>query len=86
MIHSLAGGTLGKEKLLDFALVEILDEQFKGNKFWYLSKAGLKQGDNVWVFLKGVQTKGKILRIDKNVSSYASPIPLKMAKEIIKKV
>ena len=86
MIHSLAGGNLGKEKFLDFALVEILDEPFKENKFWYLSKVGLKKGDNVLVSLKGVQTKGQILRIDKNVSSYASPIPVKMAKEIIKKV
>ena len=86
MIHSLAGGRLGKEQYLDFALVELVEGEYAGAKAWYISKIGLKQGDCVIVPYKTSNFKAKIIRIDKNVSSYASPIPVKMAKQIIKKV
>ena len=86
MIHSLAGGNIGKERYLDFALVEIIEELFSGDKVWYISKQGLKQGDVVLVPLRGKNVKAKILRIDKNVSSYLSPVPIRLAKEIIRKV
>ena len=86
MIHSLAGGNIGKERYFDFALVDILDLPHKGDKVWYISKIGIKQGDGVLVPLRGQIVKAKVLRVDKNVSSYSSPVPVKLAKEIIKKV
>ena len=86
MIHSLAGGNIGKEKFFDFAKVEILEGENLGKIFWYIAKPGIKVSDEVLVSLKGLTVKAKILRIDKNVSSYSSPIPTKAAKEIIKKV
>ena len=82
MIHSLAGGNLGNESYFDFALVEVEI----GGKYWYISKLGVKQGDLVMVPLKGEIVKGKVIRIDKNVSSYNSPIPIKMAKQIKGKI
>lgn len=86
MIHSLAGGNIGKEKYYNFAKVEIMESESTGEKYWYISKLGINVNDEVVVPLKGRIVKGKVLRIDKNVSSYSSPIPTKLAKEIIKKV
>ena len=87
MIHSLAGGSLGKEIYLDFALVEILEGLNKGNKFWYISKIqNLSKGDIVLVSVLDKQIKGSVIRVDKNVSYYQSPIPVKRAKTIIRKI
>ena len=87
MIHSLAGGNIGKEQYLNFALVEILDGVFKGDKAWYISKIlGLKAEDEVLVSYSNNQVKAKVIRVDKNVSSFASPVPVKKAKVIIKKI
>ena len=86
MIHSLAGGNLGNEQYLDFALVEIVDGKNVG-KFWYKTKLrGLNIGDIVLVEFGREKVKAKVVRVDKNVSSFASPIPIKKAKEIIKKL
>ena len=85
MIHSLAGGNLGNERYLDFALVEIIEGAFVASKAWYISRAGVNLGDEVLVSYRGLNVKAKVLRIDKNVSSYSSPIPVKSAKQIIKK-
>ena len=85
MIHSLAGGIVSEVKVADFAKVEIDGE----GKFWYISKiADLKEGDFVLVpFGKNLaETKAKVLRIDKNVSSQASPIPFGRAKVILRKI
>lgn len=86
MIHSLAGGMIGKEEYFDFALVEILEAPHLKEKYWYISKPGLKLGDTVLVCVKGKEIKAVILRIDKNISSYNSPIPLRVSKHIIKRV
>ena len=87
MIHSLAGGNIGKEDYFNFALVEILDESYQGDKAWYISKIlGLKAEDIVLVLYNNVQVKAKVIRIDRNVSSFSSPVPVKRAKEVIKKL
>ena len=88
MIHSLAGGSIKKTKVNDFAKVELLEGTSKGGIFWYITKiSDLKEGDNILVpFGKlNALTKAKVLRIDKAVSSQASPIPVHQAKEIYKK-
>jgi len=36
--------------------------------------------------LHDLETKAKVVRVDKNVSSFSSPIPIKHAKTIIKKL
>lgn len=87
MIHSLAGGSLGKEIYSNFAFVEILEGENIGKKAWYISKImGLKAEDLVLVSYFNLEVKAKVIRVDKNVSSFASPIPIKKAKAIIRKI
>ena len=84
MIHSLSGGVMSEVQHCDFAKVEIDGE----GVFWYKSKVdGLKEGDRVVVPFGrcGESVTGKVLRIDKNVSSQVSPIPFKHAKYVIEK-
>ena len=84
MIHSLAGGILSQTESSDFVKVEIVDNLTEGF-FWYKSDIiGLKEGDNVLVPFGRLDTlvKGKVIRIDKNVSSQNSPVPFKRAKYI----
>ena len=86
MIHSLAGGNIGNEQFFDFALVEI-NSSFAMGKFWYISKIKeLSTGDNVEVPYGTAKVNGRVLRIDRNVSSFSSPVPVKRAKIIIKKL
>ena len=89
MIHSLAGGDIKKIKVNNFATVELLEGISKGSIYWYITKIdGLKEGDIVLVPFGKLNslTKAKVLRIDKNVSSQASPIPTSHAKEIYSKI
>jgi len=87
MIHSLAGGILSDNKKLDFAKVEILSDYYSGI-FWYITEIPkLKVGDIVVVpFGKNeILVEGKVLKIDKNISSQTAPIPIKRAKKILKR-
>ena len=86
MIHSLAGGILSDNKKLDFAKVEILSDYYSGT-FWYITEIPkLKVGDIVVVpFGKNeILVEGKVLKIDKNISSQTPPVPLKTAKKILR--
>ena len=89
MIHSMAGGELGNQEFLDFAKVQLLEGVRKGDICFYISKISGLKIDDVVLVPYGVNNnliKAKILRIDTNVSSFTSPIPIKKAKEIYKKV
>ena len=84
MIHSLSGGVMSDVEHCDFAKVEIPGEGI----FWYISKIeGLKVGEEVVVPFGRLSKNvvGKVLRIDRNVSSQVSPIPFKHAKNIVGK-
>ena len=89
MIHSMAGGKLGSVEYNDFAKVRIIEGEEEGKAFFYITKIiGLKEGDLVVVPVgfANVQTKGKVERIDRAVSSQNSPVSVKRAKYIIKKL
>lgn len=87
MIHSMAGGNLGKVSHNNFAKVRILEGANAGEVYWYITTIFmLEEGDRVLVPLKDKRVKGIVERIDKNVSSFASPVPVKMAKKIITKI
>ena len=79
MIHSLSGGVVKGESFFDFAKVEIDGEGF----FWFIDPFGLEESDIVVVPFGGETRTGKILRIDKHVSSFAAPVPTKHAKKIL---
>ena len=88
MIHSMAGGRLGSVEYNDFAKVRILEGECQGQAFFYITKIPLlKVGDEVIVpvGISNTQTKAVVERIDKNVSSQCSPVPVKRAKAISRK-
>lgn len=86
MIHSMAGGDIKNLRYADFAKVEILEGESVGSKFFYLSIDGVIEGMVVLVpvGVNNVPTKAKVLRVDKNVNSQVSPVPIKRAKSVIK--
>ena len=89
MIHSEAGGEIRGEDYNDFAKVEILEGVEQGKTLWYLSTiTGLEVGDKVLVPVGVIKmgTLGKVVRLDKNVSSFCSPIPVKHAKYVLRKI
>ena len=88
MIHSLAGGKIKDLDFADFAKVEILDGEAQGKISWYITNIlDLNVEDTVLVpvGLNNTQTPAKVLKIERNLSSQVSPIPIKRAKEIIQK-
>lgn len=89
MIHSLAGGELGKVSYYDYAKVEILEGENSGKIYWYKCKINNLQPDDLVIVPVGINNalvKAKVIRIDKNVSSQCSPVPSRHAKEIVKKI
>ena len=89
MIHSMAGGELRGEEFYDFAKVEILEGEQAGRVFWYITTLiDLAGGDKVLVPVGVIKmgTLGKVIRIDKNVSSFCAPVPVKHAKYVLKKI
>ena len=88
MIHSLAGGSFREKRVVDFAKVEISSGVLKGNCFWYvLPSRNFDVGDSVVVPLgkNNAKSDGVIVRIDLSVVEGQTPVPLKIAKEIIRK-
>lgn len=87
MIHSLAGGSIREKRIEDFALVQILDEPYKTQKFWYLTGGiDVAINDKVIVPVKTHRLYGVVIRVDKGVMQGQTPVPINIAKEIIKKV
>ena len=89
MIHSLSGGVLRKEDFADFVKVEIIDNKNVNGVYWYKSEIyQLEVGDIVLVpfGVSNILVKAKVVRIDKNISSYNSPVSFKRAKYIYSKL
>lgn len=87
MIHSMAGGKLGNVEYSDYAKVEILQGNLSGKLFWYKSTfIDLELNDEVIVPFgnDGLKVLGKVVRIDRAVSSQNSPVPASKAKSIIR--
>ena len=87
MIHSMAGGRLGSYKTADIAKEKIIEGENEGAvTFYTCSHLNLLEGDVVLVSYGGANVEAKVLRIDKNVSSDRSPVPMARAKRIISKL
>lgn len=88
MIHSLAGGKMRDLEIVDLAKVEYLQGDALGKLAWYKTNIlDLKIDDIVLVPFGQDNTliQAKVKKIEKNVSQ-VSPISLKHAKEIFKKI
>lgn len=89
MIHSEAGGEIRGEDYFDFAKVEILEGEEKGKQLWFITTIfDLVVNDKVLVPVGVIKmgTLGKVVRIDRGVSSFCSPISPKHAKYVLRKV
>ena len=86
MIHSLAGGNIQSLKVADFVKVQIVSNPFTNDIYWYIACGSEQVGDTVVVPFGKNNTlvQGKVLRIDKNVCSQVSPVPLSKAKKVVK--
>ena len=87
MIHSLAGGKLRDKIIVDLVKVEFEDRQ--GEYFWYISELkNLEKNDFVLApfGILDEPKKAKVLDIKNDVKSDASPIRLKNAKKLYKKL
>lgn len=87
MIHSMAGGKLGRETYNDFAKVKICEGINSGDIFWYICTGqNVQAGSTVVVPVGASNTlvKGQVERVDRNISSYASPVAVRRAKSIAK--
>ena len=89
MIHSEAGGEIRGEDYYDFAKVKILEGAESGKELWFLTTIfGLKVGDKVLVPVGMIKmgTLGEVVRVDTNVSNFCSPVGIKRAKYVLRKV
>lgn len=89
MIHSEAGGEIRGEDYYDFAKVKILEGDEKGKQLWYITTIfGLEVGDKVLVPVGMIKmgTLGEVVRVDTNVSNFCSPVGIKRAKYVLRKV
>lgn len=87
MIHSMAGGRLGNLEYSDYAKVEILQGNLRGKMMWYKSTfVDLELNDEVIIPFgnNNMKVLGKVVRIDRAVSSQNAPIPASKAKSIIR--
>lgn len=87
MIHSMAGGRLGGVSYNDFAKVKIIEGPLVGDKYWYICTGlSVEAGSKVLVPLGASNTlvKAEVERVDKAVSNFSSPVPVKRAKRIDK--
>lgn len=87
MIHSLSGGVLDGD---GYHTIVKVNADFQGEKrigFYVCDEFRVVAGDKVIVETRdGSSAEGEVLKVDKNVSEKCSPVPIKRALKIIKKL
>lgn len=87
MIHSLSGGVLDGD---GYHTIVKVDVDFRGEKrvgFYVCDEFRVAVGDKVIVETRdGNAAEGEVLKVDKNVSEKCSPVPVKRALKILKKL
>ena len=89
MIHSLAGGELKEKRVFDFAKVELMEGIMKGDLLWYIvDNSSVAEGDVVIVPVgrTNQKTKARVVRIDRKRVEGMTPVPINVAKKILRKV
>ena len=81
MIHSLSGGVIKENGNHTFIKVESL-----GYPLWLICDGFEVEVGDVAVYedRKGDIARGKVVRVDKNVSSQCSPFPMSKMKSVLK--
>lgn len=85
MIHSLSGGVLSEDGYHTVVKVKFFGEDKVG--YFLCDDFRVSVGDKVVVESLGCGTEeGEVLRVDKNVSEKCSPVPVKRARKVLKKL
>ena len=83
MIHSMGGGILSEYGTYTFAKV-LLDGEEK--PYWYVCDFEIAEGDRVVAPFGAAGRPAIVLRVEHNVSGQVSPIPIKRAKKLLRKL
>ena len=85
MIHSMSGGVLSEYGTYTFVKVK-----FEGDErpYWYVCDFEVAEGDTVSAPFGagGLGKPATVLRVEHNVSGQVSPIPIKRAKKLLRKL
>ena len=85
MIHSMSGGVLSEYGTYTFVKVK-----FEGDDrpYWYVCDFDVSEGDRVSAPFGagGMGKPATVLRVEQNVSGQVSPIPIKRAKKLLRKL
>lgn len=85
MIHSLSGGVLSEDGYHTVVKVGLVGEEKSG--YFLCDDFRVAVGDKVIVETFGGGTaEGEVIRVDKNVSEKCSPVPIKRARKVLKKI
>ena len=85
MIHSMSGGVLSEYGTYTFVKVKFDDDE---RPYWYVCDFDVVEDDRVSAPF-GAGNSGKpatVLRVEHNVSGQVSPIPIKRAKKLLRKL
>lgn len=85
MIHSMSGGVLSEYGSYMFVKVKFDDDE---KPYWYVCDFEVDEGDRVCAPFGagGLGKPATVLRVEKNVSGQVSPIPIKRAKKLLRKL
>ena len=85
MIHSMSGGVLSEYGTYTFAKVKFDDDE---RPYWYVCDFEVQEGDIVSAPFGagGLGKPATVLRVEQNVSGQVSPIPIKRAKKLLRKL
>ena len=87
MIHSLSGGVLDGDGYHTIVKVNVDYQGEKRVGYYICDEFRVVAGDKVIVETRdGFTSEGEVLKVDKNVSEKCSPVPIKRALKIIKKL
>ncbi len=84
MIHSMSGGIIKDVGSYTFVRVLVDGEEFPR---WYITDIfDIEENDRVEVPYGSSAAVGSVVRVEYNVSGQVTPVPIKSAKKIIRKV
>lgn len=85
MIHSMSGGVLDEYGTYTFVKVRLDGDE---RPYWYVCDFQVSEGDRVLApfGVSGVGRPALVMRVEQNVSAQVSPIPIKRAKKLLRKL
>lgn len=85
MIHSLSGGVIADNGYYTFVKVVFEDERYADRPYWFVSPTSSVEVGNAVLASPSKQSpalRARVVKVEKNVSSQCSPIPMNRITEI----